>query len=160
MAHPRKSGLFGHLVSIAAASLGVLAMASMFAPEQPREFVALVQAEPAKASVPLRPSYIVPVTPVPQPARSQPEPARVSLSVRPVKAPQALPEPERETWYVTAGALNVRAGPSSGSDQLAALPMGTEVVVSGSQGKWTEISTADGLTGWVFAKYLSRAAPL
>jgi uncharacterized protein YraI len=57
------------------------------------------------------------------------------------------------------GALNVRAGPSSASEQLATLPMGTAVDVSGSNGKWLEVTAADRATGWAFAAYLARTTP-
>jgi uncharacterized protein YgiM (DUF1202 family) len=158
MAERRRSGPVMHLVSIAAASVAVVALVGLAPPATDPGIVASVQAEPPATSVPLRPSYIVrdaspaivmPVAPVP---------VQVSLSVQPVAAVEP-PAPAAEKWYVTAGALNVRAGPSSATEQLAALPRGTAVEISGAEGKWTEITTADGLRGWVFTKYLSPTAP-
>jgi uncharacterized protein YgiM (DUF1202 family) len=159
MAQRRKSGPVVHLASIAAASVAVLVLAAMLPANTQPEMVASVQSEPARAHVPLRPSYIVSAAPLLKPAPAEPAPARVSLSVQPV-AVMVEPEPEpAEKWYVTAGALNLRSGPSSSTAQLAALPMGTAVEVAGTDGNWSEIVTADGLRGWAFTKYLSRTAP-
>ncbi|MHB1103952.1 MAG: SH3 domain-containing protein [Devosia sp.] len=159
MAQRRKPGLITHLVSIAAASAAVLALVGMLPPATQRGMVVTAKAEPiAAGSASSRPSYIVRDAPPVVVPPAEPAPVRASLSVQPVAVVEA-PRPAAEKWYVTAGALNVRAGPSSGSQLLAALPMGTAVEVSGTQGKWTEILTADGLKGWVFTKYLSRAAP-
>jgi uncharacterized protein YgiM (DUF1202 family) len=161
MAERRKSGPIMHLVSIAAASVAVLALVGTLPPPQEREMIATVQSEPKVASVPLRPSYIVRDAPLAIPASAEPPPLRASLSVQPLTAAaEEQPEPSVDQWYVTAGALNVRTEPTSSSQQLAALPMGTPVEVLGTQGKWSEIATTDGLTGWAFSKYLSRTAPL
>jgi len=155
MAQRRKSGPIMHLASIAAASVAVLALADMLPPMAPREMVASAQTEPV--NVRLRPSYVVRDAPLVI-APAEPAPVRVSLSVQPVVVAEEA-APEAEKWYVTAGALNVRAGPSSSTEQLAALPMGTAVEISDTQGKWVEVTTGDGRTGWAFAKYLSRTAP-
>lgn len=159
MAERRKSGPIIHLVSITAASVALLAFAGTLPPAREHEMIASVQAGPETTSVPLRPSYIVrdaPLVVVAPPAERPP--LRASLSVEPV-AVEVAPEPPVEKWYVTAGALNVRAEPTSSSQQLSALPMGTPVEVLGTEGKWTEIATAGGLKGWAFTKYLSRTAP-
>lgn len=160
MAQRHKSGSITHLVSIAAASLAIVALVAMLPSSPPREVIATATAEPVETStVPLRPSYIVRDAPPPiVSAPAAPDPVRVSLSVQPVTAVEP-PEPRAEKWYVNAGALNVRAGPSSASEQLAALPMGTDVEILGTEGKWSEVATADGLRGWAFTKYLSQTAP-
>lgn len=148
------------LVPAAAASLAVIALVGL----QPRapsgEMVAAAQAEAApEATGPLRPSYVVRYPPPVSDAPSKPQPAQVSLSVQPLATPEPpAPGTAREKLYVAAGALNVRAGPSSGSPQLAALPFGTKVEVLGSDGNWLEVNAGD-VHGWVFAKYLSPTAP-
>lgn len=159
MAPRRKSGPITHAISIAAASLAVVALAGVLSPAPERDIIATAQTgqEPLRGAPP-RPSYIVPVAHPAQAAPSKPVPALASLSVQPVATPDE-PAPEVEKRYVTAGALNVRAGPSSASEQIAALPMGTEVEVRGNEGRWLEITAADGVKGWAFAKYLSPAAP-
>jgi uncharacterized protein YgiM (DUF1202 family) len=159
MTQGRKSGLVVHMVWVAAVSLGVVATVGLLVPSPQREVIATATAEPVDTGgIPLRPSYVVRDAPLPSAAPAEPIPARVSLSVQPL-ATIAPPEPVAEKWYVNAGALNVRAGPSSSSGQLAALPMGTEVEIIGTEGKWSEIATADGLQGWAFTKYLSQTAP-
>lgn len=159
MAQRHKSGSITHLVSIAAASLAIVALVAMLPPSPPRDMIATATAEPVETStVRLRPSYIVRDAPPAVAAPAKSTPARVSLSVQPVEAIEP-PEPAAEKWYVTAGALNVRAGPSSATEQLAALPMGTEVEILSTEGKWSEVAAADGLRGWAFTKYLSRTAP-
>lgn len=159
MAQRRKPGLLMHLVSIAAASAAVLALAGTPPPATQRATVVTAKTEPVEAgTAPLRPSYIVRDAPPIVAPPAERAPMRASLSVQPVAVAEQ-PRPEADKWYVTAGALNVRAGPTSGSQQLAALPMGTAVEVAGAQGKWVEVTTGDGVTGWAFAKYLSRTAP-
>lgn len=161
MAQRRISGPITHMVSIAAASLAVIALVGLQPRAPSSEIVATVQAEPeTEVKGPLRPSYVVRYAPPVTEAPRKPEPAQVSLSVQPLATPEAAtpPAPVREKLYVTAGALNVRAGPSSGSPQVAALPFGTKVEVLDTDGNWLEVTAGD-VQGWVFAKYLSPTAP-
>ena len=160
MAQRRKSGPVMHLVSITAAAATVVLAVNALAPAQQRDTIATAQQleDPANG-IPLRPSYVVRIPPPVVAPPAKPTRALVSLSVQPVAPAVENTGPAAETWYVTAGALNVRAGPSSGSRQLAALPMGTAVEVLDDDGSWVEVTTADGVTGWVFAKYLSQTAP-
>jgi len=157
MTQPRKNGIRTHLLSIGAASLAVLAVAGL-APSAPRHDQArAVAAIPAlEQAAPVLPSYVVRAVPLPV-APAAPEPVRIVLEVE-TPVPEVAAEPA-ELWYVTAGALNLRSGPSSGSGQLAALPQGTAVEIGSSEGNWAEVQTADGVGGWVYAKYLSQTAP-
>jgi len=103
------------------------------------------------------PSYVVRIPP-PAPAGGiDPGPALVTLSVQPVVAP-AAPAPVTEKWYVTARALNVRSEPNSQSQPVGALPRGTAVAVSETQGNWVQVTAGD-VTGWAFVKYLSQTPP-
>lgn len=160
MAQRRMSGPIRHLVPIAAASLVVIALAGLLPRAPSSEIVAIVQAETEpEAKRPLRPSYVVRYPPPAAKVPGKPQPAQVSLAVQPAAtAEPAASETRREKRYVTAGALNVRAGPSSGSPQLAALPFGTKVEVLDSNGNWLEVIAGD-IQGWAFAKYLSPSAP-
>lgn len=160
MARRRISGPITHLVSIAAASLAVIALAGLLPRAPSGDIVATVKAEPEpEAKGPLRPSYVVRYPPPVAKLPGKPPPQPVSLSVQPVApAEPSAPGPAREKLYVTAGALNVRAGPSSGSPQLAALPFGTKVEVLAIDGNWLQVVAGD-VRGWAFAKYLSPSAP-
>jgi len=64
---------------------------------------------------------------------------------------------DAEILFVTAEALNLRAGPSSGSEVRARLLQGQKVQVAGNQGGWLEVTTPDGLSGWAYSQYLSQA---
>jgi len=102
------------------------------------------------------PSYVVRIPP-PAPERpAAPLPSAVTLSVQPVAT--AAPEERTERWYVTARALNIRAGPTSQSQPVGALPRGTAVEVSGREGNWAEVTAGD-VSGWAFARYLSQTPP-
>lgn len=159
MAQPRKIRIRKHLLSAAAATGVILALVALLPAATRPEVVAVASpvVPETPSAAPLRPSYVVRLAP-PAPALPLAEHTeRVSLTTEPPPAPE--PEAEAELWYVTAGALNLRAGPSSASAQLAALPMGTAVAIAATDGKWVEVTAEDGMTGWVFAKYLSRTAP-
>lgn len=160
MAQRGTSGPITHMVSIAAASLAVIALVGVLPRAPSGEIVATMQAEPEpEAKGPLRPSYVVRYPPPVSAPPRKPQPAQVSLSVLPVAtAEPPAPETAKERLYVTAGGLNVRAGPSSGSPQLATLPFGTKVEVLDADGNWLEVTAGD-VRGWVFAKYLSSTAP-
>lgn len=158
MAKRRRSGPVMHVLSIAAASLAVVALVGLMPPAAEPGLVAAASVEPDIGGVPLRPSYIVRAAPPIPVAPAEPAPVRASLRVEPLAVVEP-PAPQAQKWYVTAAALNLRAGPSGSADQLAALPMGTEVEISGTEGKWSRVSTGDGLQGWVFTRYLSSTAP-
>ncbi|MDB6454609.1 SH3 domain-containing protein [Falsirhodobacter sp. 20TX0035] len=61
------------------------------------------------------------------------------------------------TAVVTAAALNLRAGPSTGSEALDKLSHGEEVTVVSTKGQWTQIRLeGSGGEGWVASEYLAE----
>jgi cell wall-associated NlpC family hydrolase len=54
---------------------------------------------------------------------------------------------------VTASALNVRSGPSTGYRVITSLPRGTVVKIVGTSGSWSKISK-DNTSGYVWSNYL------
>ncbi len=107
-----------------------------------------------------------PVAPVRTPAQLTVTPAApaeppqlAALPAAPIEA--AAPDltgltPDR----VGGAALNLRAGPSSATAQIAVLSPGQPVHVGTASGGWVEVTLDDGRTGWVFARYLESAAPV
>jgi hypothetical protein len=59
------------------------------------------------------------------------------------------------TAAVECDALNLRADPSNEAPILGILTKGTQVVIHNSRRKWVEVSTQEGLTGWVSKSYLT-----
>ena len=68
------------------------------------------------------------------------------------------PDPTLKPDTVGPSAVNLRAGPSSSSQQLAVLQPGEAVQTGQTSGGWTEVTRADGSKGWVYATYLSSNA--
>ena len=76
-----------------------------------------------------------------------------------IEPPAAGPEPVAEesaaiTAVVNAGALNVRSGPSSSQGVVGRLVRDARVEVIGEANGWRQISTPEGVTGWVYGDYL------
>lgn len=59
---------------------------------------------------------------------------------------------------IGGSAVNLRAGPSSGSQQLSVLQPGEAVQTGESIGGWIKVTRADGTSGWVYSNYLSSNA--
>ncbi len=160
MAPRRRPGTLIRMLSAAAAAAAAVLVAVALlapAPRPPESVVSAQPTPPAGAdSAALLPSYVVRIPP-PAPAGAERAPAPVTLSVQPVAAP-AEPGPATEKWYVTARALNVRSEPNSQSQPVGALPRGTAVAVSETQGNWVQVTAGD-VTGWAFVKYLSQTPP-
>lgn len=75
----------------------------------------------------------------------------VPQTVAAVQAATALP-----TAVITAAAVNLRSGPSTGSESLDKLHHGEEVTVVSSKGPWTQIRLeGSGGEGWVSSEYLA-----
>ncbi|MBV2361305.1 SH3 domain-containing protein [Thalassococcus sp. CAU 1522] len=53
------------------------------------------------------------------------------------------------------GALNLRAGPSTGYSVLEAMPHGSRVRVLSAPGTWLKVESASGRVGWAHGGYLS-----
>lgn len=60
--------------------------------------------------------------------------------------------------YVTASTLNVRSGPSTGSDVIGKLQTGQQVTVIGREGDWLFVEAGAG-QGWVSGQYTSTSLP-
>jgi SH3-like domain-containing protein len=79
-------------------------------------------------------------------------------------ATAVAPAPETTLKPDTIGgsAVNLRAGPSSGSQQLSVLQPGEAVQTGQTSGGWIEVTRADGSKGWIYGSYLSSnvAAPV
>lgn len=159
MAPRRKvASLARMLAAVALAVVAVLVAVSLIVPAPRREGAPTTPRSAALRPAPASglPSYVVRIPP-PLPERPEaPLPPAVTLSVQPVAA--AAPEARTEKWYVTARALNVRAGPNSQSQPVGALPRGTAVELSGREGNWVQVTAGD-VTGWAFVKYLSQTPP-
>lgn len=69
-----------------------------------------------------------------------------------------------DTAYTNTRSLNLRKGPSTGSDVVASLPKGTKLTVTGeyrgnnsrvNQYVWLPVRTNSGQTGWVSSSYVT-----
>jgi uncharacterized protein YraI len=69
----------------------------------------------------------------------------------------ALPAGAETFGAVTTGAVNVRSGAGTEFERLTTLPRGTPVSVDVCDGGWCSIK-ADGVSGWVSARYLAGLA--
>lgn len=56
---------------------------------------------------------------------------------------------------VTAYALNLRKGPSTQSEIITQLKRGERVTIGGQEGRWVNVTTTSGRTGWVYGSYLT-----
>lgn len=72
--------------------------------------------------------------------------------------PAAPAVPLRETRYVTADRLNVRASPAASGSRIGSLERGTRIDVRERRGGWLLVS-ADGLVGYVNEQYTATAPP-
>ena len=106
------------------------------------------------------PIYVV-VTNTPAPTETLPPP-----SVTPTLAPSLTPLPPTATPTLdgpaaevcaTCGALRLRSEPGTGGDILAFLDASAPLDVSGrtADNGWVQVTTADGITGWVAVDYLT-----
>jgi len=70
-------------------------------------------------------------------------------------SPTPQPELPPNVGMVTAGALNLRYGPSTAYPPIGSLPYGTLFFVLGQDatGNWLYVSLADGQTGWISRAY-------
>ena len=86
--------------------------------------------------------------------------ASMDIEEIPAAAPAPAPAPG-DVWYVTANAVNVREGPSTGAAVVDRLTRGEAVAVSFEPGsEWAHVRIeGDGLEGWVALRFLSPTAP-
>lgn len=69
--------------------------------------------------------------------------------------PHAARSVPTATAAVDCDALNLRAKPSMEAPILGILTKGTQVGIHNSRRQWAEVSTREGLTGWVSKRYLT-----
>lgn len=146
------------------------------------ETVPMAEPDPAPAVTALPPPPIevvsaayTPADPLPEPATEKVTPAPVfTLSVLPTiggdtadpdpalaaaegEADPALDVTGGSVWYVTASAVNVRQGPSTGTSIVGRLTGGEAVTVVAMDGSgWARILIeGDGIEGYVAARFLT-----
>lgn len=92
-------------------------------------------------------------------ANCQPKMPPAPRPMLPPPPPAAVPEapPQRETFYVKVGRLNLRAGPGMDFPKLGLLERNEEVEQVGEAQNWYQIRVKkDGSLGWVASEYLSK----
>jgi Bacterial SH3 domain len=97
----------------------------------------------------------------PTPAASRPSPAATPSkpAATPPSAAQATaPPPPIESVYVLRPRVNVRSEPSSASQVLSTVTLGTRLTVFQRQGEWSQIGEG-GPIGWVHQSLLGTAPP-
>lgn len=65
----------------------------------------------------------------------------------------------RQTGWVAADSLNVRARPSLKAERVETITHGQRVRIVSKQGEWYQIVTDHGKMGWVASEYISAASP-
>ncbi len=124
------------------------------------------------------PTAVQPETAPADPASALPsDPTAIAEADKPAAKPavvatEAAPEATDDAAYVSAYAdegrkasgngkvlgagVNVRSGPSSGSDKLFALAGGAAVTVMENQKGWLRVVDATGRSGWAYKDYISQ----
>lgn len=69
----------------------------------------------------------------------------------------ATPSPIATYAWVGWEAVNVRAGPSSGTARLFVLKRGAKVAIMERSGGWAFVTDQNGESGWVYSRYLADA---
>lgn len=89
------------------------------------------------------------------------DPSRAAIvgvaAAEPDEPAAPLPVPTTQKLVVSATSLNIRMQPNSKSGKVAALRQGEQVDLLTTEGKWSQVRTATGATGWAFTQYLSAA---
>lgn len=70
-------------------------------------------------------------------------------------APQPVLPSSSGFLQITGASLNIRSGPSTQGAVVGVAPQGSVVNNLGCRSSWCNIRTADGVTGWASARYLS-----
>jgi len=112
-----------------------------------------------KAGVPA-PVIRMPSTPVVSPEAAHAKVAAL-LSGRDYAVARASIAPPQGSGSATMAAsigLVIRSQPKKTSAALGTLAKGASVEVKSKQGGWMLVETGDGVTGWVFGKYLTASS--
>ena len=65
----------------------------------------------------------------------------------------------QEKRWVSSDGTTLKQEASISSEDLAQLPVGSELTVLEAGGRWVKVQAADGRQGWVYAGRISDAAP-
>lgn len=64
-----------------------------------------------------------------------------------------------ETCWVSSSGTTLKSFGSVSAEDVASLPVGTELQVIERAGRWIEVKTGDGQQGWVYAGRVADTAP-
>jgi hypothetical protein len=76
----------------------------------------------------------------------------------PVIAVVAPTPPPADYRFTTASGLNMRAEPSVDAALVASLQKGTRVAVIEASGRWLQVTTDDGRSGWLSSNFVTAPA--
>ena len=62
---------------------------------------------------------------------------------------------EKQTGYISASSVNVRASASTSANVVTTLTRNTAVTIEGQENGWTRITTSTGISGYVSSEYIS-----
>ena len=62
---------------------------------------------------------------------------------------------EKQTGYISASSVNVRASASTSAKVITTLTRNTAVTIAGEENGWTRITTSSGVSGYVSSEYIS-----
>lgn len=151
-----------HLFLLGAAGLAALLLVPADAERPQITGMAMGDAPPAPASAGLAPvkadSPVTAAAPavaaVPPPDETAP-PAAPVTTLASVAPGDVTPAAEPRYVWVGGAAVNVRAGPSTGTARLFVLQRGARVTVTERAGDWALIVDQGGESGWVHSRYLA-----
>jgi len=66
----------------------------------------------------------------------------------------------QKVLWVSASDAKLMSGPGAGNSTLAVLDVGAEVELLSTEGRWYEIKTKDGESGWIYRGRVSETAPV
>jgi uncharacterized protein YgiM (DUF1202 family) len=154
-------GTFLHIVSWP--SLAILSGLLLVTPKDILRQPVIQHAETARLVAAADPVEIIPATLTVR-ATALPEGTgvpRAALAANPVVDAPTQPKPQVsavDRRWITAGALNLRSGPSVTARLIASLPFGTPVEVIETSGNWAHVAVGDA-EGWLSTKFLDANAP-
>lgn len=64
-----------------------------------------------------------------------------------------------ENCWVSSSGTTLKTSGSVSAENVASLPVGTELQVMERAGRWVRVKTGDGLEGWVYAGRIADTAP-
>lgn len=155
-------GTFLHIVSWP--SLAILSGLLLVTPKDILRQPVIQHAETARLVAAADPVEIIPATLTVR-ATALPEgtgvPRPALAAANPVVDAPTQPKPQVsavDRRWITAGALNLRSGPSVTARLIASLPFGTPVEVIETSGNWAHVAVGDA-EGWLSTKFLDVNAP-